>query len=116
MFVPVSSQPARKQGHLHKPRTLFTTDHEIPALSTRPHRNSRRLRLLHLAAFEGSVDTVLLLLSAGASVNAQDLDGWTPLMYAARNETDGETLVRTLVAAGADLDKKNNRGRTGTVG
>lgn len=59
------------------------------------------------------MDTVLLLLSAGASVNAQDLDGWTPLMYAARNETDGETLVRTLVAAGAELDKKNNRGRTG---
>lgn len=59
------------------------------------------------------MDTVLLLLSAGASVNAQDLDGWTPLMYAARNETDGEALVRTLAAAGAELDKKNNRGRTG---
>ena len=44
-------------------------------------RRRRRFRLLHLAAFEGSVDTVLLLLSAGASVNAQDLDGWTPLMY-----------------------------------
>lgn len=59
------------------------------------------------------MDTVLLLLSAGASVDARDLDGWTPLMYAARNETDGEALVRTLVAAGADLDRKNNRGRTG---
>eukprot|EP00903_Cladosiphon_okamuranus_P005834 g5775.t1 len=75
-------------------------------------KTSWRLRLLHLAAFEGSVDTVLLLLSAGASVNAQDLDGWTPLMYAARNETDGEALVPTLIAAGAELDKKNNRGRT----
>lgn len=81
--------------------------------TTATDHNLRRLCLLHLAAFEGSVDTVLLLLSAGASVNAQDLDGWTPLMYAARNEIDGEALVRTLVAAGAELNKKNNRGRTG---
>lgn len=74
------------------------------------------MRLLHLAAFEGSVDTVLLLLSAGASVDAQDLDGWTPLHYAARNETDGDALVRTLAAAGAEIDKTNNRGRTGEGG
>lgn len=95
-----------------------TTKHERPVYvyAHHGHRNPRRLRLLHLAAFEGSMDTVLLLLSAGASVNAQDLDGWTPLMYAARNETEGETLVCTLVAAGAELDKKNNRGRTGERG
>ncbi len=59
------------------------------------------------------MDTVLLLLSAGASVNAQDLDGWTPLMYTARNEIDGEGLARVLIAAGADVNKTNNRGRTG---
>lgn len=69
--------------------------------------------MLHLAAFEGSLDTVLLLLAAGASVNAQDLDGWTPLHYAARNELHAEALVRTLVAAGARIDKSDNRGRTG---
>lgn len=74
---------------------------------------ARRVCLLHLAAFEGSVDTVLLLLAAGASINAQDLDGWTPLHYAARNELQGETLVRTLLAAGADVNKPDNRGRTG---
>lgn len=74
---------------------------------------NRRLRLLHLAVFEGSVDTVLLLLSAGASPNAQDLDGWTTLHYAARNETGGEVLVRTLLVAGAEADKTTNRGRTG---
>ncbi|CAM9264237.1 unnamed protein product, partial [Sphacelaria rigidula] len=68
--------------------------------------------LLHLAAFEGSVDTVLLLLAAGAAVNTQDLDGWTPLHYAARNNFQAEVLVRTLVAAGANIDKPDNRGRT----
>lgn len=71
------------------------------------------MRLLHLAAFEGSVDTVLLLLAAGANVNTPDLDGWTPLHYAARNESQAEPLVRTLVAAGAIVDKRDNRGRTG---
>lgn len=69
--------------------------------------------MLHLAAFEGSVDTIMLLLAAGACVNAQDLDGWTPLHYAARNESHAEVLVRTLVAAGADVGKMDNRGRTG---
>ncbi|CAN0052915.1 unnamed protein product, partial [Scytosiphon promiscuus] len=63
--------------------------------------------------FEGSVDTVLLLLSAGACPNAQDLDGWTPLHYAARNEIGGEVLVRTLLTAGAEVDRTTNRGRTG---
>lgn len=62
------------------------------------------------------MDTTLLLLAAGAAVNAQDLDGWTPLHYAARNEFQAETLVRTLVAAGADIDKPDNRGRTGEWG
>ena len=69
---------------------------------------------LHRATFVGSAEGTIALLSRGSiNIGQGDPQGRTPLMYAARNETDGETLVRTLVAAGANLDKKNNRGRTG---
>ncbi|CAM9567294.1 unnamed protein product, partial [Discosporangium mesarthrocarpum] len=69
--------------------------------------------LLHLAAFEGSLDTILLLLAAGADVAAQDLDGWTPLHYAARNEWRAETVIRSLVTVGSVLDQADHLGRTG---
>ncbi|CAM9262874.1 unnamed protein product, partial [Choristocarpus tenellus] len=68
--------------------------------------------LLHWAAFEGSVDTVLLLLAAGANSCAQDLDGWTPLHYAARSERQAEALIRTLLAGGAVMEEPDHRGRT----
>lgn len=112
-FVGRGFSPSRTYTKIVPSQLRPTTTHKKHVPTTAATPNPRRLRLLHLAAFEGSVDTVLLLLSAGASVNAQDLDGWTPLMYASRNETDGAALVPTLVAAGADLDKKNNRRRTG---
>ena len=42
----------------------------------------RRRTALHLAAMQGHVETVQLLLDAGADTNAQDDGGWTALQYA----------------------------------
>ena len=57
--------------------------------------------LLH-AANEGYAEKVRTLLEAGASVDAADVDGWTPLMIAA---AAGHTVtVHVLVDAGADIN------------
>ena len=54
---------------------------------------------LHKAAGHGDFGDVTRLLDAGADVNARDLDGWTPLHWAAY---EGRTeVVRLLLARGA---------------
>lgn len=55
-------------------------------------------------------DTVVLLLSAKADVNAQNNDGMTALHLAASGAS--ESFVELLLAHGADITIKNNEGKT----
>lgn len=80
---------------------------------------------LHFAVLDGSVKGVKLLLAYGASVSAQDSDGWTPLTITtnhtripAPNAYSTKTIsvpscleiAQTLIDAGADINKPlNNR-------
>jgi ankyrin repeat protein len=52
------------------------------------------------------------LLEAGASVNAKDNAGWTPLMVAANKGDENLAMVRTLLAAGADVNAGKWDGET----
>jgi cytohesin len=64
---------------------------------------------LHNAAFGGYARVVELLCAApGAPVDAQDSDGWSPLMIAGRNGHEG--AVRALLAAGARQELQDSRG------
>ena len=54
------------------------------------------------AASDGQDAIIRLLLDAGASVNAADLDGWTPLHFASENGQ--EETVNLLLDRGADID------------
>ncbi len=58
-------------------------------------------------------ETVALLIDAGADVNAQDDNGWTPLMYAASGCY--QELVSLLVNRGADCSIKNSKGDTALI-
>ena len=57
--------------------------------------------------FAKSAKAVEMLLMAGASLNAQDSDGWTPLMRVTYNgKVDA---VKTLLENGADYKQKNSK-------
>jgi ankyrin repeat protein len=57
---------------------------------------------LHLAIGKGDVETIRLLLDAGAVVNARDIRGLTPLVFAVATDRPNIEVVRLLLARGAD--------------
>jgi hypothetical protein len=61
-------------------------------------------------ARRGDLGEVRRLLDKGANVNARDVDGWTPLHWAAAlGRLD---IVKLLVERGADVNAKNGDGKT----
>jgi uncharacterized protein len=67
---------------------------------------------LHYAAYRGSLSMVKLLLAAGAPVNTMDDRGLTPLMMAANSRNKNPEVVRLLLDRGADVEAKDEFGRT----
>lgn len=63
---------------------------------------------LHHAAAFGDLDTVKLLLDAGAEINAKNRRGSTPLHWA----IDNEAKVRLLLSRGAAVNARQVEGRT----
>lgn len=69
--------------------------------------NERGQTKLMQAVMAGDIKLVANLLFSGASVNEQDDEGWTALMYAARYQNDSR-ITQSLLAAGADVTIKND--------
>lgn len=65
---------------------------------------------LHYAAFEGRLSLLEKLLKHGAQIDAPAPNKATALMLAARN--GHRQVVQRLLAAGADLEPRNDRGLT----
>lgn len=66
---------------------------------------------LMLAGKKGNLQFAENLIYSKADVNAQDNDGWTALMFAARFSSSPK-MVKLLIKNGADIKKKNNYGVT----
>lgn len=66
---------------------------------------------LMAAAFSNSLESVSLLLKAGAEANTSDIMGLTPLMYAAANNPDVNVCC-ALIEAGADVRQTDDEGFT----
>lgn len=56
------------------------------------------------------MDIVREVVEAGAQLDAQDYNGWTPLMHACCR--GHKLVVRTLLSAGASVDIESLDGRT----
>ena len=67
---------------------------------------------LMLAAAYQPAEFVKVLLDAGASVNAKDCRGMTPLMFAVSSEAQEASVVKLLLERGADKSVKSLAGET----
>ena len=71
-----------------------------------------KISVLAWSAIEDRLDIVHALTQAGASVNAVDRFGWTPLLYAAAIDSGHADMVTALLKAGADPNFRTKDGKT----
>lgn len=71
-------------------------------------RNPMKIQPLHAGAASHNFEVMQTLVDAGAPVNGQQHEGWTPLHEAARHG-DIE-IARVLLAKGADPKQPNDKG------
>jgi hypothetical protein len=67
---------------------------------------------LMLASTFCPADMPKALIDAGAKIGATDIRGMTPLMFAVSSEKQKPTVVKTLLAAGSDVNAKSKVGET----
>lgn len=68
--------------------------------------------LLSLAGMRGDAAVAKMLIDAKSPVNASDMGGATPLMFAATIESGDSAMVDLLIKAGADVNAKSKSGET----
>ena len=74
-------------------------------------QNSKHGKLIHVTALSNEPSVVAALAKAGATLDARDEKGRTPLHLAAGLATTS-AIVTALVSAGAALDARDEKGRT----
>lgn len=92
---------AANEGHIELVRLLIANKAKLNA------RNRNGETALQLAAYRGHEPIVHMLLAAGART---DTPGWPPLIYAVMAKQ--ESIVRTLLTAGASPDAVASNGQT----
>ncbi|HEY1911980.1 MAG TPA: ankyrin repeat domain-containing protein [Vicinamibacterales bacterium] len=118
---PISTalQGAATSGDVELTRLLLARKVDLTAVS--PDGSGRakngviafgHVTALHLAAAGRSVEVVRLLLEAGAVVDALDMRGMTPLMFAVATDNPEPRIAQLLVSKGASLTIATPQGET----
>jgi len=96
-------------GNVALVRTLLSRKTDVTIVSADRTANVKNgpvrygtITALHAAVTGGSLDVIELLLKAGASVDAMDARGMTPLMWAIATDRSNPRIVRLLLAHHAD--------------
>lgn len=71
-----------------------------------------KLTPLHRAAASGSLEMIHALLKAGADVNARDIRGVTPLIFAVATDYSSPRVIQALLQNGADVNARDKTGET----
>ena len=105
------------QSDIYAAAALGQTDQVTMMLRVHPEQASARDDLgqtpLHWASHYGRADTAALLLTDSAvRVNIPDDAGETPLHWAAMGGWDDDTVLKLLLAHGADVNARNKDGDT----
>src|SRR5688500_12446745 len=110
---------AATNGNLELVRALLARKVDIAAVSadrTGTVKNGPvrygTVTALHVAVTGGNYDVIELLLKSGAVVNAADVRGMTPLMWAVATDRADPRIVRLLLAHGADALLRSPGGET----
>lgn len=77
--------------------------------------NPTKTSPLHFAIKYNAYNLAVILIGAGANVNAQDIDGYTPLHSAViyhHNDDTTNKSIKALLKAGADLYIQDKEGKT----
>lgn len=93
-------------GHPDTVRLLLARGADVAQVA----RNPMRIQALHAAVAGRSREAVLLVLEAGAPINAQQHQGWTALHEVVHQEN--EELTRYFLAHGADPKLQNDEGKS----
>jgi ankyrin repeat protein len=120
--IPQSATPlmlAGQNGNTDLIKLLLAKDVSVNAHSS--STNSRvqngviqfgAVTALHTAALAGNAEAVKLLIDAGANVNAEDVRGMTPLMWAVSTDRPNVSIVRMLIAKGSDVSIRSKSQET----
>ena len=99
--------PVHLAAHYGHPATLALLLHNNAPVDVRSS-NAMANTPLHAAVAGRKLDTVRLLVEAGADVNARQHGGWTPLHGAAAN--GDRAMIELLLGRGAKRDATNDAG------
>lgn len=84
----------------------------IEAGADKESKDGESRSLLSNLAGSNSSQAVRTLLSSGADCHSEDFFGGTPLMWAARCESDASDIIELLILHGSDVNKRDRLGRT----
>ena len=119
-LAPVNWTPSNCSSNSARTCTPATLDYDATPLGAANYKDQRDVveyllqfaRIWDAVKF-GGLDRVRTLLRENPEcVNVRDDEGRTPLHYPYKDTQHGEEIIELLIAHGADINAKDNAGRT----